>query len=86
MDSTNNTAMKYHSEFKAKKCTVVKLGSDKQPNVKVYEAILEETEQYKYLGEIIKNKRPHKRAERQSAWCSLENLHRKTHIKMRDLW
>ena len=52
MDCTNNTAMKYHIEFGAEKCKIVKIGHGQAANIELYGTHLEETDKYKYLGEI----------------------------------
>ncbi len=56
MDTTNDVAQRYHIEFGAPKCKVIKIGPGKQSQIKLGTNTLEETTEYKYLGEIFNNK------------------------------
>ncbi len=56
MDCTNDIAMRYHIEFGAEKCKIVRIGRGAQAKIELNNTILEETNKYKYLGEIINNK------------------------------
>ena len=56
MDTTNDVALKYHIEFGAAKCKIVRIGPGKKAEIKLNGHILEEVSSYKYLGEIINNK------------------------------
>ncbi len=59
MDTTNDIAQRYHIEFGAPKCKVIKIGPGKQSTIKIGNNTLEETTEYKYLGEILNNKPNH---------------------------
>ena len=56
MDATNDIAQRYHIEFGAAKCKVVRIGPGKRSNIKLGNTTLEETDNYKYLGEILNKK------------------------------
>ncbi len=56
MDCTNDIAGRYHIEFGAAKCKVVKIGRGPKSQIKLNDQILEETPAYKYLGEQINSK------------------------------
>ena len=56
LDITNHVAKKYHIEFGAAKCKVVKIGKGPSSKLTLNGQILEEVEAYKYLGEMINNK------------------------------
>ena len=56
LDVTNHVANKYHIQFGAAKCKVIKIGRGKKSTLKLNGEILEEVPTYKYLGEIINNK------------------------------
>ncbi len=56
MDCTNHVALKYHIEFGAPKCKIIKIGKGQKTEAKIGNTQLEETLTYKYLGEIINNK------------------------------
>ena len=56
LNVTNHVAKKYHIQFGAAKCKVVKNGKGKKSALKLNGEILEEVPSYKYLGEIINNK------------------------------
>ncbi len=56
LDTTNDIARRYHIEFGAEKCKVVRIGRGKQAKIMLNGQALEETTKYKYLGEIINNK------------------------------
>ncbi len=56
MDTTNDVALRYHIEFGAPKCKVVRIGPGKAPTIKLGNTLLEETDKYKYLGEMLNNK------------------------------
>ena len=47
---------KYHIEFGAAKCKVVKIGKGPKSNILLNNQVLEEVEAYKYLGEVFNNK------------------------------
>ena len=47
---------KYHIEFGAAKCKVVKNGKGPKCNILLNNQVLEEVKTYKYLGEIFNNK------------------------------
>ena len=49
-------AKKYHIEFGAAKCKVVKIGKGPKSNIILNNQVLEEVETYKYLGEVFNNK------------------------------
>ena len=56
LDITNHVALKYHIEFGAAKCKVVRIGKGKKSAIKLNGQILEEVDTYKYLGELISKK------------------------------
>ena len=56
LDVTNHVANKYHIQFGAAKCKVIKLGKGKKSNLKLNGETLQEVQAYKYLGETINNK------------------------------
>ncbi len=56
MDCTNNIAKRYHIEFGAEKCKIVKIGRGKSADIILNSTKLEESTKYKYLGEIINNR------------------------------
>ena len=49
-------ANKYHIQFDAAKCKVIKRGKGKKSVLKLNGETLEEVPKYKYLGEMINNK------------------------------
>ena len=56
LDTTNHMANKYHIQFGAAKCKVIKRGKGKTSSLTLNGETLEEVPTYKYLGEIINNK------------------------------
>ena len=56
LDITNHVANKYHIQFGAAKCKVIRRGRRKKSSLKLIGEILEEVSTYKYLGEVINNK------------------------------
>ena len=56
LDITNHVAKKYHIEFGAAKCKVVKIGKEPSSKLTLNGQILDEVEAYNYLGEMINNK------------------------------
>ncbi len=56
MDTTEDIAKRYHIEFGVEKCKVVKIGPGRKSKIILNNKELEETTNYKYLGEIINNK------------------------------
>ena len=56
LDVTNHVALKYHIQFGAAKCKVIRKGKGRKSNLKLNGEVLEEVATYKYLGEIINNK------------------------------
>ena len=56
LDITNHVAKKYHIEFGAAKCKVVKIGRGPTSKLTLNGQILEEVDSYKYLGEMINSK------------------------------
>ena len=56
LDVTNHVANKYHIQFGAAKCKVIKLGIGKKSNLKLNGETLEEVQAYKYPGETINSK------------------------------
>ena len=56
LDVTNHVAKKYHIEFGAAKCKVVKIGKGTTSQLTLNETVLEEVKAYKYLGEMINQK------------------------------
>ena len=56
MDTTNHVAMKYHVEFGAPKCKVVRCGPGRKPKIELNGQVLEKVKAYKYLGVMINNK------------------------------
>ena len=56
MDITNDIAKRYHKEFGAAKCKIIKIGRGKDVEITLNNKKLEQTETYKYLGEIFNNK------------------------------
>ena len=55
LDVTNHVANKYHIQFGAAKCNVVKKGKGGNSTLKLNGEVLEEVPSYKYLGEIMNN-------------------------------
>ena len=53
---TNDIAMRYHIEFGTAKCKIIKIGKGPKAEIKLNNQILEEVNNYKYLGEMINNK------------------------------
>ena len=47
---------KYHIEFGAAKCKVVKIGKGPKSNILLNKQVLKEVETYKHLGEVFSNK------------------------------
>ncbi len=95
MECTNDVAKRYHIEFGAAKCKIIRIGNGPKADISLNNTQLEETNKYKYLGEIINNKG--------SLKDHLEELRGKTHaavqkilietgdkefkgIKMRAIW
>ena len=56
LDITNHVALKYHIQFGAAKCKVIRKGKGRKSNLKLNGEVLEEVTTYKYLGETINNK------------------------------
>ena len=56
LDITNYVAKKYHIEFGATKCKVVKIGPGSKSTITLNNTTLEEVPKYKYLGKIHKSK------------------------------
>ena len=56
LDMTNHVALKYHIQFGAAKCKVIRKGKGKKSKLKLNGETLEDVTTYKYLGEIINNK------------------------------
>ena len=56
LDITNHVANKYHIQFGAAKCKVIRRGRGKKSALKLNDEVLEEVSTYKYLGEVINNK------------------------------
>ena len=56
LDVANHIAKKYHIEFGAAKCKVVRIGRGPKSQLILNGETLEETDNYKYLGEIFNNK------------------------------
>ena len=56
LDVTNHVANKYHIQFGAAKCKVIKRGKGKKSSLKLNGEELEEVPAYKYLGETLNNK------------------------------
>ena len=56
LDVTNRVANKYHIQFGATKCKVIRRGKGKKSVLKLNGETLEEVPKYKYLGEMINNK------------------------------
>ena len=56
LDVTNHVANKYHIQFGAAKCKVIRRGKGKKSALKLNGETLEEVPKYKYLGEMINNK------------------------------
>ena len=56
LEVTNHVAKKYHIEFGAAKCKVVKIGKGPTSQLTLNETVLEEVKAYKYLGEMINQK------------------------------
>ena len=56
LDVTNHIAKKYHIEFGAAKCKVVRKGRGPKSSLVLNGTTLEEVPTYKYLGDMINNK------------------------------
>ena len=56
MDITNQVAKKYHIEFGAAKCKVVRIGSGQVSKITLNNTVLEEVSKYKYIGKIYNTK------------------------------
>ena len=56
LDITNHVANKYHIQFGAAKCKVIRRGRGEKSALKLNGEVLEEVSTYKYLGEVINNK------------------------------
>ena len=56
MDITNHVAKKYHIEFGAAKCKVVRIGPGQESKIMLNNTIQEEVPKYKYLGKIYNTK------------------------------
>ena len=56
LDITNHVAKKYHIEFGAAKCKVVKIGPGQKSKITLNNTTLEEVSKYKYLGKIYNSK------------------------------
>ena len=57
MDITNHVAKKYHIEFGAAKCKVMRIGPGQESKITLNDTILEVVPKYKYLGKNIQHKR-----------------------------
>ncbi len=95
LDVTNDIAMRYHIEFGAPKCKVVKIGPGKPSKIKLGNTVLEETDSYKYLGEIFNkngNNKDHIEAIRNKVNGAYSNILATTGtcefkgIKMKSIW
>ena len=67
LDITNEISSRYRIVFGKEKSKLMKIGSSVQTELKLGDMEIAETDQYKYLGEIINNK---------------GNIHVEDHIKM----
>ena len=56
LDITNEISSRYRIVFGKEKSKVMKMGSSAQTELKLGDMEIEETDKYKYLGEIINNK------------------------------
>ena len=56
LDITNEISSRYRIVFGKEKSKVMKMGSSVQTELKLGDMVIEETDKYKYLGEIINNK------------------------------
>ena len=56
LDITNDIALKYHIEFGAPKCKVLKIGPGKKAKITLNQTDLEYVKTYKYLGVIFNNR------------------------------
>ena len=56
LDITNEISSRYRIVFGKEKSKVIKMGSSVQTELKLGDMEIEETDKYKYLGEIINNK------------------------------
>ncbi len=56
LDCTNDIAKRYHIEFGAAKCQVITIGKALKKPIKLGNTGLENTNTYKYLGEVINSK------------------------------
>ena len=58
LDITDKTAKKYHIEFGKEKSKIMVMGTKQKPidSLKLGDLILEQTNKYKYLGEMINDK------------------------------
>ena len=56
LDITNEISSRYCIVFGKEKSKVIKMGSSVQTELKLGDMEIEETDKYKYLGEIINNK------------------------------
>ena len=56
LDTTNHVAMKYHVEFGAPNCKVVKCGSDRKSEIELNGQTLEYMNVYKNLGDMNNSK------------------------------
>ena len=56
LDITNEISSRYRIVFGKEKSKVMKMGSSVQTELKLGDMEIEETDKYKYLGEIINNK------------------------------
>ena len=56
LDITNEISSRYRIVFGKEKSKVMKIGSSVQTELKLGDMEIEETDKYKYLGEIINNK------------------------------
>ena len=56
LDITNHVAKKYHIEFGAAKCKIVKIGPGQKSKITLNNTTLEEVPKYKYLGKIYNSK------------------------------
>ena len=53
---TNHVAKKYHIEFGAAKCKVVRIGPGQKSKITLNNTVLKEVSKYKHLGKIYNTK------------------------------
>ncbi len=56
MDCTNDITVRYHIDFRAEKCRLIRIGQGAQAKIELNNIIVEETNKYKHQREIINNK------------------------------